>query len=658
MIVSTVARQIRTRSSFRYGAHMYHARLLAGAEHGLGVYMRPRGLYNYAPSTSPRNICAMLAGTAVSKLVPNKPLPQVLTDEGSWKDQKRARKMGQYLKGDFYQSEVFESLAPLIYRDGATFGFGATKEVILGDVSRTERILPWEVLIDEWDARNGRPRNYYHVYTQDLDEAIDEFEQRLRDSGEEDDEEIERKLMMLADHATSAPSPDWDWQGDCDTTVDRVRLVEAWHLCSNRIAHAQPKVPEHECDGVHVVTVLDAREALLCEEFDWDRSPIAFFHYEKPFCGPFGMGVVEKAEGWQYSSNEQFERVDTAHQMLGGGIILNATDSQIQNQDFDNGVIPIITHAPGREPQFVTPAPIHPSIYQRERDMVLDALNEFGFSQQSATSTKQPGIESGIALQEVSDIEDRRHSGLLSNQEEWALNVAKIKILAATEIAKKSGEKKVQVPMNDGLLELKWSDVTLTNFQVRVYPTSTLPQSKAARLEFCNMLFENGLIDGQTFLTLYGGPDVGAEISLETADRMNIDEKLECVLWADDDAALEKARRKCIPSAYQDFVWFQKRAQQKLNWAEIRGADEEVLDVLRDVIAQCETLKAGPEEAPPDVGMMGEPLGEAGPPVPGMPGAAPPPGMPMPGPPGAPMPGGPPMGGPPMGPEMMGGMGV
>jgi hypothetical protein len=76
------------------------------------------------------------------------------------------------------------------------------------------------------------------------------------------------------------------------------------------------------------------------------------------------------------------------------------------------------------------------------------------------------------------------------------------------------------------------------------------------------------------------------------------------------------------PSAYQDFAWASRRAQQKYNRALLDGAPEFNLELLRRYMKQCdeEQKKLAAAQAPP-------------PAAPGaMPGAAPAPPMPAAGP--------------------------
>ena len=315
-----------------------------------------------------------------------------------------------------------------------------------------------------------------------------------------------------------------------------------------------------------------------------------------------------------------------------------------------NGNVNIVKYSGQVPPTEFTPTPVHPQVYDRERNMPQDALAEVGLNMMSTAGLKQPGINSAVAINAMDDIEDERHIVFGRTYEAACLTLAKLFLRECAAIAKEYGELEVQVPMKKGLLPIKWADVSLNDFQLRVFPTSMLPQQLGARLEKLKMLFDAQLIDRQTFLQQLDAPDLSAELDLETADRLNIDEKLEAILDAETAKELDMASARATPSSYQNFRWAARRAQQRLNDAETEGAEEANLDAMREFIASCQTLideddakngmgGGGGMGAPPGMPpmppeAMGGPMG--GPPP------IPPPGMP-------PAPGGPPMMPPPMG---------
>lgn len=643
-MLSQIVRQIRDRHSWRYDADVLHAGLYAGNANAGGVIMTPGGDFTYSPSTKPRNVCRMAVDTAQSKVAKHRPLPVCQTSKGNYRDQKRARKMSQFIEGMFYHTKYYERFAPLQVRDAGVFGRGIVKVVRRGKAKvGLERVFPWEFFVDEWDGRYGEPRNMYQIRTLDFGRAMALFGKQEED---ESDEDHAKRVRAIEQAATSTPSDEWTWEGEADTTVNRVRLVEAYHLCDEIDAHDDDE--KHECTGRHCIAILGGEsKALVHEPFDWPEFPFAVLNYSEPLAGYMGMGLCEMLEGWQ-------EAIDTAHETLeectrtaGGAIIIADNNCDVAESKFQNGGILILRKKPGSTIQAITPAPAHQMIFQRDREMPQDALGEMGFSPASTQGIKQPGLTAAVAINAMDEIEDERRLPFGRAYEVCNLDVARKGLLVVRDIArdKDAGEMVVDVPMKKGLLPIKWSDVKLDKFQLRVFSGSNLPQQLSARLEYLNYLFDRQLIDRQMFIQQLGGPDVVWELDLETADRLNIDEKLEAVCDAETPEELAYAMQIAVPSNYQDPSWYQKRAQQRYNDGQTQGLEQPNLEALQSLMAAADTIiktNAGAPPAPPtmatagtpaspDMG-MGAPAGMppmpppgAGPPGPMMNGAPPPP---------------------------------
>ncbi len=605
--LTSVVRHIRMSQGWRRDADAFHAELYAGGPGGAGV----RGLVGqteYVPARLPYNVCRSAADTLVSKVAKHRPLPQVLTTKGNWSQQKRARKMSQFIEGQFYHQRIFEKKAQVLVRDAAIFGRGLLKIWAEGTHVMTERVHPWEMHTDEFDSRYGDPRNLYHLRTVDRGVLIERFG---RDEDGEFDDAICKDIEDAGDIDDSHALED----GQYDTTVDRVHLVEAWHL---------PSGPDAK-DGRHVVAI--SGRTLLDEEWDRDYFPFAMLGYSEPLSGYWPQGLVEQLEGFQAEISFMAEKVSESHAAIGGCIVGIPSNSGITESHLINGVGWGLRHNPGAAPTFFNPEPVHPATYQRLRDLPQEALADVGISTMSSQSTKPAGIDSGIGLQTLDDIETERFIIFGRAYEAWCLNIARQFVDCAKEIADKEGEYAIEVPLNKGMLKLSWKDVAIDDFELKVFSTSTLPQQPAARLEKLQTMFDAGILDRSVFLRELDAPELSAELDMETADKLLVDETLEAMLESDDP---EDPDTYVLPTSYIDLQWAGKRAQQRLNKAQTDGAPEENLDLLRRYAGDAKHLwdRLNPPPPPPPpappMGMPGPmPPPDMGPPL----GAAPPQGV-------------------------------
>lgn len=583
---------------------------------------------SYEQASLPYNVCRSAVDTLQAKIAKHRPLPQVLAQRGDWSAQKRARRMTEFLEGEFYRHRIYEGVGPKIVRDALITGRGVLRVWVDGDKVRTERVLPWELLVDEWDARYGSPRNLFHVRSVDRSVALEAFA-RTESGG------WNQSVRRAIEEAGSVRR--WHEVTDVSSSVDRIDLIEAYHLCDDVDAHVCEGLPRdipegddaedpadgysdrakgrggksrsHKCTGRRVV--FTTAGTVLDEVFEDESFPYVVLNYNEPVVGWYGTGLVEQVEGYQYQINETASRVEEQYR-LSGVHILVPDNAKISYNDIRNG-INIIGHQPGGKPEVHHMDLVNEHMRQRPRELREDALNDAGVSQMSAQSQKPAGIQSGVALQTLDDIETERFIIFGRAYEAWNLELARKLIKCAKQVAESYGDYAVSVPMSRGILKLKWTDVYVDGVELRVFPTSLLPQQLPARLQRLTDLWEQQIIDRATFLRHLDAPDLQAEMDLETADKLVIDEMIDAMLDADesqgDDAYMP-------PTAYQPFDWAARRAQQKYNRGLLDGAPEYNLSLLRRYIQHCEhelkklappPMPAGPAmppEAPPQAGMV------------------------------------------------------
>ncbi len=581
-ILGRVFRNVRDETAWRVDAYEYHAGFYRGSDAD-GIRSASRTGYEYAPATLPYNVCRSAVDTLQSKIAKHRPLPQCLTQRGSWKNQKRARKMTQFLEGEFYRQRIYEDHAPTIVRDALVFGDGWLKVWAQGDEICTERAVPWEMYIDEWDGARNRPRNLYHCRTVDRGVLIETFARS--DSGA-----VRTKLKDAIEMATGATFSDNREDDRMGATVDRIEVVEAWHLRSGKKAK----------DGRHVIIVEGA--TLLDEPWEYDYFPFAKLNYSEPLSGARGYGLIEQLEGYQYEINLASEKSSEQHRMSGVGVMV-PDNAKIHDSEFRNG-INLMHHRAGGTPAVFQMDLVNEHTRQRPRELTSDALQDAGISAMSARSEKPAGITAAVALQALDDQETERFMIPGRAYETWNLQVARLLIDCAKKIANDYGDMKVSVPMKGGLLDLNWNDVYVDGVEIRIFQTSLLPQSLPARLEKLKDMWNTGIIDRSTFLRHLDAPDMQAELDLETADKLVVDEMIERMCDADEE---DGASAYMPPSAYQDLEWAGKRCQQKLNRGILDSMDEFNLGLLRqflkhvDVEQKKKAALAAPPMPPPGI---------------------------------------------------------
>ncbi len=614
-------RTIREECAWRVSADEYHLGLYCSSDKP-GVKGRSRKGYEYGPSTLPYNLCRSAVDTLQTKIAKQRPLPQVLTQRTSWKNQKRAKKLAQFLEGEFYRQRIFETHAKAIVRDALIFGRGALKVWTEGRRIKVERAHPWELYADEWDARYGNPRNLYHCRSVDKGVLLETYA-RTESGG------WSQKIRESIETAGRFDLDD-DWDSDGGSTVDRIDIIEAWHLCDRPEEHEQAEDLEepsddeeesptkepvgqgeqpkkHKCKGRHVV--ITSAGTLIDEPWEYDYFPYVVLNYNEAVVGVWGHGLVEQLEGYQYEINQSSERLAEMFRLSGVTIMIPDT-AKITDQQIRNG-IHTMRHQAGGKPEVHQMDLVNEHVRARPRELTEDGLNDAGLSQMSVQSQK-PNVESGIAIQTLDDIETERFMVFGRAYETWNVEIGRRFIDCAKQIAAAYGDHSVSVPMKGGLLNLRWTDVWVDGVELRAFPTSLLPTQPAARLDRLVMLWERQVFDRDTFLRHMEAPDLQAEIDTQLSAKLVVDEMIDKMLEAEEEDG--EAAAYIAPTAYQPFDWAAERAQARLNRSTLDGAPEFNQELLRQFIRHCdaEIAKLTPAAPAPMAGNDVAPMGDAG----------------------------------------------
>src|SRR5271156_2814683 len=107
------------------------------------------------------NLVQSVTDTLVSRLSQSRPQPVFLTDNGDYKERNLAKKLNNFILGEFYQTKTYDKAA-VVLRDALVTGVGCLKvfETIDHKVGLERRLLT-ELLVDPNEAMYGDPRQLY-----------------------------------------------------------------------------------------------------------------------------------------------------------------------------------------------------------------------------------------------------------------------------------------------------------------------------------------------------------------------------------------------------------------------------------------------------------------------------------------------------------------
>ena len=508
------------------------------------------------------NVTQSVTDTLVSKIGKNKPRPLFLTSGGDWALRHRAELLTKFTYGQFQTLDLY-TLSRDIFRDACIFGTGILKVYHEGGKCKVERVLPIELWVDEVESIYGEPRQMFQRKTISREVLLAAYPQH-------------RKAIEGASVNQHLPS-----LVSSDRISDQVDIVEAWHL---------PSGPE-ATDGRHVIAIDGA--TLLDQPWERDHFPFVFFRWLKRPVGFWGQGVCEQLAQVQLEINKILYKIQRSFELLAVPWVFVEKTSEIPKGHINNQLGNIIRFN-RVAPQVHTHATVHPEVFQHLERLYQRSYEIVGLSQLSAAAKKPAGVESGVALREMNDIETERFQEIGQNWEVFFLDIAKQLIEVAQEIAVNEGDYSSTIKDRDFFERIKWSDIDLEEdqYELSLFPVSLLPTKPEGRLERIQEMMKSGIIDPQEGKDLLDVPDLERHTDLERAHRDIIQQTVERML---------ETGVYTAPETFDDLGYAMKFTINLYHKARLDGVDEARLELLRQYIADVQALMDSlkPPEPPP-----------------------------------------------------------
>lgn len=532
------------------------------------------------------NLCAAVVDTIVAKTAKNKVVPNFITSGGVWEMQNKGEELNKFLEGCFHAHDV-EMRKSLMVKDGGVWGTGVVKIFEEDDDICVDRRFPHNILVDEFEAISGKPRQMHEFRMVDRDVLLSIFK---------DDEE--------ACEAISAASPtNYIDMGGMATAADILTVTESWHLKSGR----------EETDGMHAICLGD--QVLFSEQYDKDYFPFVFFRYSERQLGFWGQGACERLQNLQGEVNRLMILDQKSRWMMASFKILVENGSKVVSQHLNNDVGTII-HYTGTPPQYVTPPAIDGSNGEKINDLIAKGFQQEGVSQLAASSMKPSGVDSGAALRQYDDIGDDRLLFLSQEVERCVLEMGRQMIEVAKDIYSRKKTFKVIFPTDKFMETIDWKDVKLKadEYVLKAYPVNTLSDDPTGRLSQIQEEMQAGIISPRQGRRLMSRPDVEMADKLANAAEDLLSKIIEDILCKGEYQP---------PEPFYDLTLAKTLSLEYYNYAVLHNCPEERLELLRRFMSQVDDLTGVNQVAAPAAGPMAGPGAPPMGPSPGLPLAAP-----------------------------------
>ena len=498
------------------------------------------------------NVVSSVCDTISSKLAKSKPHIAFLPDAADFKVQQRTKKLERYVNGLFYKTNTYDE-GSKAFMDALLFGTGCMKVFVDEDNICVERVLPSELVVDDAEAFYGKPMQMHQ--TKIIDKAVliamfPESEAKIEDAGITDSNGTAKFL------------------GEANNSVS---VIESWRLRSGKDVN----------DGRHTICI--ENETLFDEEYEADDFPFVFLYWKKPIVGFFGIGVVADIVGMQIEINKLLIKIQKSFHRLANPMVFVDSRSAINKVRLNNDIGVIVPYV-GTPPIISTAQTVHPEVFQHIERLYNRAFEIAGVSQLAATSKKPEGLDSGTALREYNDIGSERFALVAQNYEAMFIGVAK-KIINISRDLYSGGTNISSKVIGKKFVEtISWKDVSLDDeqFAITVAASSSLPDTKAGRVQVATEWFQAQLIDASEWRELLDIPDLDDATDLARAPNDYIRSCVDAILTED----------RYIPPEEMDNLQFaMEYAVMSYQRGKVDKIDEEKLQLLIQYIDDVSALQ-------------------------------------------------------------------
>ena len=418
-----------------------------------------RGTFSTSDDTTSaiqENVIASCIETLCSKIASQKVRPFFNTVNGTFKEMQIA-KQAQVFFDMLYEENNVNKIITDAFRNACVFDKGIVK---ISDDGITNR-LPWNVFFD--------PREVTYNQITYVAEKLPKTPGRI----------LELKYGIKADR-------------NLDYTV-----------------YEYYDVIEH----IKAVYVQELNK-VVTHEYKPNIIPYLEIHYTNPIKGDTSQSVVDQLYGIQTQIDELLAVMKDSIAVNPGMTLLVPRSSNIKTNMLSNRTGQIIQYdpIPGQTTSPVTYATndiISPQFVQLLDKLKNDAYEIVGISQLSATSQKPAGLNSGIALNTMEDIESSRFETQLNSVVRLYVDVAK----ACLDIFPPDID---ILPDDLNRANIKWKDIVeaRNNMKIQFSAAESLSKDPSEKLKQLVALSQAGVIPQSHIATLMELPDLQSGYNL------------------------------------------------------------------------------------------------------------------------------------------------
>lgn len=511
------------------------------------------------------NLIQSAADTLVSRISQSRPAPVFLTDNSDYKERNLAKKLNNFILGEFYQTKAYDK-GTILLRDALVTGSGCL-HVYKTDDDKVgiDRVLNTELLIDPNEAIYGEPRQIYRLKL--VDRAV------LMAANPSFKSEIKVAERAYVDNSADSSK----------TVSDLVLVVEGWHLKSGKEA----------TDGRHTLACTSG--IIFDEKWDKESFPFVFLHYSPRLLGFWAQGLAEQLMGTQMEVNSLLYTISRAIKLVGVPRVFQEMGSKVVRSHHNNEIGVIITYQ-GTKPTYEVAQCVPQELYAQLQRLIGYGYQQCGVSALEASAQKPAGLNSGEAIRSYDDISTDRFASLARRYDNAFVDLAYLVVDTAKDIAEETGSYQTVYPNKNGTKQIDLPKASLLKdpFVIQAFNMSSLPKDPAGRMAKVTEMVQSGMVTLKEGRRLLDYPDLDQVEKLANASEERIFQILDEIV---EDGIYTP------PDPFMDLQLAQELVVQYYNLYSSAKLEEERCQMLRDFFSQVQALTAASQ--PPPAPMQG-----------------------------------------------------
>lgn len=435
------------------------------------------------------NVCASIVDTLVSKIGKIQPKMTFLTSNGKWADKNNAKKLEQYIFGQFTTNDVY-TIGQAVFKDSLINDLGIAKHFVQGDKISTERVHPNEIYVDEIDTLYGKPSHMYHIKQVSKSYLKKEYPKfAIQIDGSSLNMNMGRQLAFKSE------------------ADDFITIIEAWRLPSKN------GDGELNNDGIHTISTSQA--VLFYEPWKYDWFPFTFMRWNVRQLGFFGQSLTEEVVPFQLEISKLLKDIQTSYNFLLAPKVFLPNGSKTPEAHLDNDIGTIIKGS--SKPEIIFNQQIMPSeAYSHLKWLIQSSYERAGLTQLSATGKKPAGLDAAVALREYQDVESERFASTQQAYEKWYVDTAKIYLELSDHLT--NPVVRFAAKGHSEEIDFRKIDLAKDKYVMRVWPANMLPETPAGQIQMLKELVQLGFVDITGAAALLDFPDVSGHMTLRNSE--------------------------------------------------------------------------------------------------------------------------------------------